>query len=175
MKFLLKITLGTSTFLICFVGIGILSDKYYDYKESKFKNVEIPKNLNLKKTIENFSGKQIDSLNTINENLIIVGSGLTGYEFYMWHKPIEKGEIYIKAYEITQNIQLSKSELKNETKNKIEKLSNKLMLYKGITSISEGTFNNFYPARFELWFKSESSGIETKITEKSYLIDGWDR
>jgi hypothetical protein len=86
MKFLLKITLGTSTFLICFVGIGILSDKYYDYKESKFKNVEIPKNLNLKKTIENFSGKQIDSLNTINENLIIVGSGLTGYEFYMWHK-----------------------------------------------------------------------------------------
>ena len=48
-------------------------------------------------------------------------------------------------------------------------------LYEGNTVIDEGTFDNYYPTRFELWFKSESSGIEKKLTEKNYVIDGWDR
>ena len=33
----------------------------------------------------------------------------------------------------------------------------------------------FYYQGKELWFKSETSGIEKKLTEKNYVIDGWDR
>ena len=93
----------------------------------------------------------------------------------MWHRPTEKGEIYIKAFELTQNIQLSEWKLSNRTRNKISELGDNYKLYDGNTVIVEGTFKNYYPTRFELWFKSESSEIEKKLTEKNYVIDGWDR
>jgi len=81
----------------------------------------------------------------------------------------------IKAFELTQNVQLSEEKLAERTYNKITNPSNKFILYKGSSVIYEGTFSSFYPTRFELWFKSEILGIDKKLTEKSYLIDGWDR
>jgi len=110
-----------------------------------------------------------------NEKIVVIGGGYRGYDFYMWHKPTEKGELYIKAFELTQNVRLSERKLNNRIKNEITKLDDKYKLYTGNTVIEEGTFSNFYPTRFELWFKSESSGIEKKLTEKNYVIDGWDR
>jgi len=156
--------------------IGLLS--YDSYQESKFYNIEIPENLKFEKPIEFLTNSQIDSLKKLKVNddkLIVIGSGYGGYNFYMWHKPIEKGDIYIKAFELTQKVRLSEWKLSNRTKNTITKLSNEYQLYQGSTVIDEGTFENFYPTRFELWFKSEKSDIEKKLTEKSYLIDGWDR
>ena len=35
----------------------------------------------------------------------------------MWHKPSKKGELYIKAYELTKNIQLSEWKLSVYQKN----------------------------------------------------------
>ncbi len=99
------------------------------------------------------TAKQIDSLKRIkvnDEKILVIGNGYGGYDFYMWHKPIEKGEIYIKAYELTQNVQLSECKLRNRTKNQILKLSNNYNLYKGTTVIDEGTFEQYYPTRFEL-------------------------
>ena len=156
--------------------IGLLS--YDSYQESKFYNIEIPENLKFEKPIEFLTNSQIDSLKKLKVNddkLIVIGSGYGGYNFYMWHKPIEKGDIYIKAFELTQKVRLSEWKLSNRTKNTITKLSNEYQLYQGSTVIDEGTFENFYPTRIELWFKSEKSDIEKKLTEKSYLIDGWDR
>ena len=115
------------------------------------------------------------NLNVEQEKILVIGNGYSGYDFYMWHKPSEKGELFIKAYELTKNTRLSEWKLNNRTKNKISELSNEYKLYEGRTVIDEGTFENFYPTRFELWFKSESSGIEKKLTEKNYVIDGWDR
>ena len=94
----------------------------------------------------------------------------------MWHKPTEKGEIYIKAFETTKHRRLSESKLISRTKNTITELSDHYKVFTGRTVIDEGTFEKYYPARFELWFKSETDdGTEKKLTEKSYLIDGWDR
>ena len=151
---------------------------FEDNEETKFYNIEIPNKLNFEKPIEFLKNQQIDSLKKIkvdNEKILIIGNGYSGYDFYMWHKPIEKGEIYIKAYELTQNIQLSEWKLSTRTKNTISELSDNYELYEGNTVIDEGTFGNYYPTRFELWFKSETSGIEKKLTEKNYVIDGWDR
>jgi hypothetical protein len=171
-------------FLILRISVGVISISFigllfYDsYQESKFYNIEIPKNLKFEKPIEFLIDSQIDSLKKIKINddkLVVIGNGYGGYNFYMWHKPIEKGEIYIKAFELTQNVRLSEWKLSHRTKNTITKLSNKYQLYQGSTVIDEGTFENFYPTRFELWFKSRKSGIEKKLTEKNYIIDGWDR
>ena len=178
MKFILKITLGISIFLACFVGIGILMSKYENYQESKFHNIQIPKNLKIEKTIKSLTNQQLDSIKRIKvykDKIIIIGNGLSSYNFFIWHKSKEKGEIFIKAFELTQNIQLSELELYNGTKKEITELNNQFNFYKGNSTIYEGTFGDFYPTRFELWFKSEKTGIEKKMTEKSYLIDGWDR
>lgn len=178
MNFLKKIILGTLTLIGLFIGwviIGIFSE---DLKEVKFYNIKIPNHLNFKKTIKFLTKQQIDSLKKTHvdhEKIVIIGDGYQGYDFYMWHKPIEKGEIYIKAFELTQNIQLSEWKLRNRTKNDISALSNNYKLYQGNTVIDEGTFENYYPVRFELWFKAESTGVEKKLDENNYVIDGWDR
>ncbi len=124
------------------------------------------------------TNSQIDSLESIGvnqEKLLVVGNGYSGYDFYMWHKPIEPGKIYIRAFELTQNVQSTEEKLTERTKNEIVDLNNDYKLYKGSSVIYEGTFSNYYPTRFELWFKSKSSGVEKKLTDKNYLIDGWDR
>lgn len=151
---------------------------FYDYPQDSFSNIKIPKNLNFDKPIESLTNRQIDSLENkiVNEEeILVIGNGYNGYEFYVWHKPTELGTLYIKAFELTQNIQLSEGKLTNRTSHKINQLDIKFNLYKSKTVIDEGTFEKYYPTRFELWFKPKNSDDEYKIKEVYYLIDGWDR
>jgi len=147
-------------------------------EDEKFNNIEISDNLNFEKPIEFLTNRQIDSLTKIkvnDEKIVVIGDGYNGYDFYMWHKPTEKGKLYIKAFELTKNIQLSELELNTRTENEISKLGENYKLYTGNSLIYEGTFAHYYPVRFELWFKPKNKGIEKKLTEKKYVIDGWDR
>ena len=166
--------------LLVLLAIGLFfgSIWYYSWQDSKFYDIEIPEGENYQKPTEYLNNKQLDSLKNLivdSERIEIIGTGYGGYDFYMWHKPTEKGEIYIKAFETTTNQILSEWKLTNRTKNTISELSDDYKLFMGRTVIDEGTFEKYYPARFELWFKSEKDGIEKKLTEKYYLIDGWDR
>ena len=166
--------------LLVLLAIGLFfgSIWYYSWQDSKFYDIEIPEGENYQKSTEYLTNQQIDSLKalTVNsEKIEIIGTGYGGYDFYMWHKPTAKGEIYIKAFETTKNQRLSESKLTSRTKNTITELSDDFKVFTGRTVIDEGTFEKYYPARFELWFKSADDGTEKKLTEKSYLIDGWDR
>ena len=151
---------------------------FYDYPQDSFSNIKIPKSLNFDKPIESLTNKQIDSLENkiVNEEEILVtGNGYNGYEFYVWYKPTELGTLYIKAFELTQNIQLSEGKLISRTSHQINQLDTKFNLYKSKTVIDEGTFEKYYPVRFELWFKPQKSDFEHKIKETYYVIDGWDK
>lgn len=166
--------------LLVLLAIGLFfgSIWYYSWQDSKFYSIEIPESENYQKPTEYLNSKQLDSLKYLtvdSEKIEIIGTGYGGYDFYMWHKPTEKGEIYIKAFETTKNQRLSEWKLTNRTRNTISELSDDYKLFIGRTVIDEGTFEKYYPARFEFWFKSEKDGTEKKLTEKSYLIDGWDR
>ena len=176
-----KILIGILILFILFIGaifwlfFEIANENQGD---EKFNNIEIPEKWNFEKPTLYLSNRQIDSLERlkiVKSKILIIGNGYSSYDFYMWHKPTEKGELYIKAFELTQNVRLSEWKLNNRTKNKITELSDNHRLFIGNTVIDEGTFEHFYPTRFELWFKSESTGIEKKLTEKNYVIDGWDR
>ncbi len=178
MKQMKKVLITASVIIALLFGWIIIDLFNVNFQEKRFYNVQIPDNLNFDKPIQILTQSQGDSLENIKVNkatILVYGSGYSGYDFFMWHKPIEKGEIFIKAYELTQNIMLSEWKLTNRTKNKITKLSNDFDLFYGRTVIDEGTFEHYYPVRFELWFKSDSSGLEKKLIEKSYVIDGWDR
>lgn len=176
---IIRITLTTiALLLLVAVGFMFVSYWYYAVEDSRFSSIELPKGHDFKKPSDYLNNAQIDSLQTIptdSSRIEVIGDGYSGYDFYMWHKPIEKGVIYIKAFEVTTNERLTEEELANRTMNTITELSSKYHIYKGHTVIYEGTFEKYYPARFELWFKSAENGEEQKLTEKTYLIDGWDR
>ena len=42
-------------------------------------------------------------------------------------------------------------------------------------TIYEGRWGQYYGARFEIWFQSDSGGPERKLFEKNYKIQGWER
>jgi hypothetical protein len=174
-NFIKKIVLGLLLLLIGLILYIFFVDYYPEYK---FYSVQIPSEYQFQKPVEYLENRQEDSmknLTILEEKIVVVGNGYNGYDFYIWHKPTDKGEIYIKAFELTSDAQLSVWKLTNRTKSKIVALSNKFKLYKGNTTIDEGTFENFYPVRFELWFKAKNGDKERKLTEAFYLIDGWDR
>ena len=172
----IMISIGLIAIAIIFIFYG--SILYNSWKDSQFFNIDPNDEKTYKKPIEYLNDTQIDSLKSTtvsHEKLLVIGSGFGGYDFYMWHKPTEKGEIYIKAFELTKNKRLSEWKITNRTKNTITELTDTFKIYKGSTVIDEGTFEKYYPARFELWFKSSKDGQETKLADEVYLIDGWDR
>jgi hypothetical protein len=178
MKILKIILLSVGLLVLLAIGLLFGSIWYYSWQDSKFYDIEIPEGENYQKPTEYLTNQQVDSLKALkvdSEKIEIIGTGYGGYDFYMWHKSTEKGDIYIKAFETTRNQRLSEFKLKSRTKNTITELSDDYKVFTGRTVLDEGTFEKYYPARFELWFKSADDRTEKKLTEKSYLIDGWDR
>src|SRR5690606_20373704 len=99
------------------------------------------------------------------------------YEYDLWIESDQSGTIFLKAFEITQEVGLSVSNLRersslriNDTNGKIQKFSTKEDF-----TIYEGDWGKPYGARFEIWFKPDNGEKEKKILEKNYIIEGWMR
>lgn len=99
------------------------------------------------------------------------------YEYDFWTGKIDAGRIYIKAFEITQNDQLSADELERRSWVAIYNPSNAIRKYGTISdfTIYEGDWGKPYAARFEVWFKPDNGGKERKLISKNYKIEGWMR
>ena len=99
------------------------------------------------------------------------------YAAHLWCNPGEKGTVYLKAFEITKNTPLSAARLKACTRN-VSGWSNdpQQQFCTGMYfTIYEGEWEQFYGARFEVWFVPDSGGTERKLMEKNYKIQGWTR
>lgn len=99
------------------------------------------------------------------------------YEAAIWCNPGEKGIIYLKAFEITKGTQLSGKRLKQSSNcisgwsdNSQEQFFSAMEF-----TIYEGEWDQFYGARFEIWFIPDSGKPERKLFEKNYRIQGWQR
>lgn len=116
----------------------------------------------------------------INEITLYDGMQPGIYYYSVQVKNLPAGSLYLKAYEVTENIPLSAERLHYRSEIKVEKpiadTSVKLSLpeQKDFT-IYEGDWGNPYLARFELWFKPDAGGKEKKLSEKIYKIEGWMR
>jgi len=164
--------------IIFLIFIGIFF--YYTYQDYQFGSYEIPEKYEyLEKPISFLNYAQKDSLHHIHKesnDLLVVGDGYNGYTFYSWYQPNSKGILFIKGYETERNIELMPNLLKERTSIHVDVTDNLYQLRSEETAIHEGTFDKFYPARFELWFQSNNEMLPAvKIIEKEYLIDGWDR
>lgn len=149
-------------------------------------NLELPKNVKLNNPID---AKMGDNFKMTKPNIKTENSrdkiafelynsfqpGL--YEYDLWIDSSEDGVIFLKAYEITQEIQLSTPELKESSRIRINNTNGVVQKFstKDDFTIYEGDWGKPYGARFEIWFKSDNSKTEKKIFEKNYIIEGWMR
>lgn len=99
------------------------------------------------------------------------------YEYDFWIGKIESGTIYLKAFEITQNLELSIDKLPESTSISVYNPTDKIMKF-GTSSdftIFEGDWGDPYAGRFEVWFKPDNGAKERKLYSKNYKIEGWMR
>ena len=133
-------------------------------------NKEIPENLEIYEPIET----EPTETELENFDLILASSFQPGiYNYYTDFQPTEIGSYYIKVFEVTSNDHLSAERMKNRSKVKVENLKPKL--YLGRFSIYEGSWGDKYGARIELWFEPLNGNKDYKITERNYIVEGWER
>ena len=99
------------------------------------------------------------------------------YEAAVWCNPGEMGTIYLKAFEITKGTPLSVIRLKTSSScisgwsgDPQEQFFSAMNF-----TIYEGRWEQYYGARFEVWFQPDSDKPERKLFEKNYRIQGWER
>lgn len=97
------------------------------------------------------------------------------YDYYFWHRPKTLGTLYLKAFEVTQNLELSTERLQMHSEVEIKQLNETVELFTNGFTIYEGDWGQPYGARFEVWFKPDNGEPERKLTEKNYIIEGWMR
>ena len=150
-----------------------MPDEYAD-------NLKIPTNLKINEPLD-----QTEPTNIADIDFYIYNSMQPGlYQYAFWTKRIDKGKIYLKAFEVTQNDQLSFDRLKESSTISVYNSTDSLLMFqmtKGNSgydrqfTIYEGDWGKPYGARFELWFVPDNGGQERKLIEKNYRIEGWQR
>jgi len=100
--------------------------------------------------------------------------GIYTYDFY--YGPLPAGEIFLRCFEVTENIPLSEDRLTRSSKVKINRTKSfsKLVNEQQFT-IYEGVWKDYYAARIEVWFKNAATQEEKKLVEKVYRVEGWQR
>lgn len=120
------------------------------------------------------------SNNATNEIVLYNGMQPGIYYYNVGVRNLPAGSLYLKAYEVTENVPLSAERLHYRSEIKIEKPIADTPVILSLSAqedftIYEGDWGDPYLARFELWFKPEAGGKEKKLSEKIYKIEGWMR
>ena len=103
-----------------------------------------------------------------------IQGGIYSYDFY--YGPLPAGEIYLKCFEVTENIPLSESRIRKASRVEIKptKSFSKLVDKQEFT-IYDGVWGDYYAARIEVWFKDAKTKEKKKLVEKVYRVEGWQR
>jgi|GEM_PF-639741 len=132
-------------------------------------NKNIPKNIKIEIPIETEISEE--DLN-VNDFKIAAYSQPGIYTYYTNYQPNVKGSFFIRVFEITSNDKLSEKEILYRSKIIVNDLEVKM--YYGEFVIYEGSWGDKYGARIELWYQPDN-GMEYKIAEKNYVVEGWMR
>ena len=100
--------------------------------------------------------------------------GMYMYDFY--HPAIERGEIFLRCYEATENIPLSEERISAASRVRISSTTSfSKVVEKQNFTIYPGDWGDYYAARIEVWYKNAKTGKERKLMEKVYRVEGWQR
>ncbi len=111
------------------------------------------------------------------EPSISLAGGYGRYTAVIRCNPGEPGNLYLKTYEITGEVPLSQSTLKQSSAELIGWSDEPDELFRASFdfTIYEGNWDQYYGARFEVWFTPEQGGSDRKLMESNWKIDGWSR
>lgn len=100
--------------------------------------------------------------------------GIYTYDFY--YGPLPAGEIFLRCFEVTENLPLSEERIVESSKVAINSSSSfSKLVSKQEFTIYEGDWDDYYAARIEVWYRNATSQEEKKLLEKVYRVEGWMR
>jgi hypothetical protein len=159
---------GTVAFLM--QGCGPTSDSFgKDHPIPEGMDFEIP-------WAENAPTPAIDTLSV--DSYFQLWNGIQGgiYLYSLTYPALPDGEVYLRCYEATENIELSASRLKGATTVAVKgHTAFGPVVEKQQFTIYEGDWDDYYAARIEVWHHDASTGQDTKLMEKTYRVEGWMR
>ena len=186
------------------VGIGVLLIIYTfivslfaGMGEGAFDNFgkrhPIPEGMEYEETIveekgwysRNRTQQEWDSIITERKFLLAGEDGVFRYMVYL--PPMdEEGDIYLKMYEATTNLPLSEKVVKNRSNIHILPSDTAIIYQMKENSswsedmreaivINEGSWEDYYAARTELWFRPTNGGEERLVYSKIFRIEGYSR
>lgn len=95
------------------------------------------------------------------------------YDFYCDSLP--DGEVYLRCYEATENIELSDDVMHRNTRVSVQgHHAFGKVVDKRTFVIYEGDWEDYYAVRVEVWFKPDK-GKARKLLQKVYRMEGWMR
>ena len=118
----------------------------------------------------------VDSL--AQESYLQLWNGIQGgiYEYSLYYPALLDGEVYLRCFEATENIELSASRLHEASTVEVKNHNGfGLVAQRQMFTIYEGDWDDYYAARIEVWHRDASTGKETKLLEKTYRVEGWMR
>ena len=117
-------------------------------------------------------------LNDCNTCELIIWNSFQGgiYEYSFYYPELPDGKIYLRCFEVTENIELSPTRIKTASTVEVKNHDafgpiadrKEFIIY-------EGDWDDYYAARIEVWFKNATTKEETKLLEKIYQVEGWSR
>jgi hypothetical protein len=147
-----------------------------DTSDSFGKDHPIPEGLDYHETNESFCEEDTDSTDA-STWLRVHDEFQPGiYEYQYFSTDLPNGYIYLKCFEATKNIPLSEDRLPQSSKTNVKNhVSYGPVGGYHVFTIYEGDWGDYYAVRVEVWHHSTSTGLEQKINEKIYRMQGWQR
>ena len=101
--------------------------------------------------------------------------GIYTYDFY--YGPLPAGDIYLKCFEVTENLPLSEERIAAESSQAIINPTSSFskLVSRHEFTIYEGDWGDYYAARIEVWHRDATTKKERKLMEKVYRVEGWMR
>jgi hypothetical protein len=168
--------------IVCFIAFYIISfiylivsssqpdpfGKEHPIPEGMEYEIPLNENAHVEVIVDGFSEKEC--LQVWND----FQGGLYQYSFY--YPELPDGDVFLRCFEVTENIELSTSRLrKASTVKVIDHTEFGMIADKQNFTIYEGDWGDYYVARIEVWYKNARTGKETKLLEKIYRVEGWMR
>ncbi len=164
--------------IIAFTFISAIMALYGPLTDNFGKNHSIPEGQDYSIPYE-MEFRQMESADSLNIDSYLqiqndIQGGMYLYDFYYGALPA--GEIYLKCYEVAENLPLSEERILEASKVSIEhSTSFKQLVSRQRFTIFEGEWGDYYAARIEVWHRDADTQQEQKLYEKVYRVEGWMR
>ena len=124
---------------------------------------------------ENTAEPVVDSLS--KDSYLQLWNSIQGgiYEYSLYYPALPDGEVFLRCYEATENIELSASRLREASTVEVKDHTGfGAVAQRQTFTIYEGDWGDYYAVRVEVWHR-DKGGKKRKLVEKTYAMEGWMR